>query len=130
MTPNQPRTAAQITERDGRLVVTWPTGRGLTTCTPDVIEGWAAQVNTLRAERDRLRALVAAADEYGDRHVIDLTPSGWTIAHPLSCRAAGLFACPVITAAHDLEEAPAIGKFEATVRDGQLVIGDRIEARP
>jgi hypothetical protein len=84
----------------------------------------------LLAEVERLTALVAAADEFGDRHVIDLGPHGFTLAHPLSCRAVGLFACPVGAAAQALDGPQTVGRFEATVQDGRLVIGDRIEATP
>lgn len=78
----------------------------------------------------QLRALIASADEYGNRHVIDLREDGWTIAHPLSCRAAGLFACPVNAAAEGLGRLPEVGRFEVTVEDGDLVIGERVQASP
>lgn len=87
-----------------------------------------AEVRGMAAELDRLRALVAAADEFGDRHVIELREDGYTIAHPLSCRATGLFSCPINDAALLLEEALDIGRFEATVHDGKLTLGERIPA--
>lgn len=59
-------TAATITERDGHLTVTWPTGRGLTTCTPEVVEGWAEQVNALRAEVELLRGILGDLHLYVD----------------------------------------------------------------
>ena len=59
--------APSVTERAGRLVVTWPTGRGEALVSPDLIERWATQVNELRAEIERLRgvrlAFVAAIED-------------------------------------------------------------------
>ena len=139
-----PRTTPTITDQDGRLVVTWPSGRAWTAVVPDVVEGWAEQVNQLRAEvaeqlveierhvtaygkltaeNERLIALVNAANEYGDRHVIDLRVDGFTIAHPLSCRGAGLFACPIGEAAGGLEAPPMLGRYEVALNGGKLFIG-------
>ena len=217
-----------VADVDGRIFVTWPEGRGRCLVEPNLIEGWAEQVNALRTalavrdvelaghrermdlvvtdrrsrvsdlerlraqlaaaedglacayedlrekdvelgaaledveqlradleaqtkltgaivdERDQalaqvvrvvaanrevqwLRGLIAGADQYGDRHVIDLREDGWTIAHPLSCRAAGLFACALNGAAADLAGPPRIGKFAVRVEAGRLVIGQRID---
>jgi hypothetical protein len=66
-----PAGVPDITERDGRIVVTWPRGRGIAAVTPNVVEGWAGQVNQLRddlsqakAERDAAprQTLLAFAD--------------------------------------------------------------------
>ena len=90
-------------------------------------DAMADERDRLAAEVDRLRGMVAAADEYGDRHVIDLREDGWTIAHPLSCRAAGLFACPLNAAASALDGPPAgLGKYAVDAVDGRLVVGERI----
>jgi len=91
----------------------------------DQLDRLRAELGAVRAENERLRGLLAAADEFGDRHVIDLREDGWTIAHPLSCRARGLFACPLNTAATDLGWPPEVGRFAVTAEDGGLVLGER-----
>jgi len=95
-----------------------------------LLEDRENEAEQLRVELARLRRLMAAADEFGDRHVIYLGEDGWTIAHPLSCRAAGLFACPINAAAADLPSPSAceIGLFAVSLDDdGALVIGERVE---
>jgi hypothetical protein len=70
------------------------------------------------------------------RHLIELRADGWTIQHPLACRAAAgwLFGCPVNRAAEvDLAEPPAVlGVFEVDVDDvgGRLLIGAGIAGSP
>jgi hypothetical protein len=49
-----PTTVPLITDQDGLVTVTWPHGRAWTAVSPDVIEGWAAQVNDLRAQVETL----------------------------------------------------------------------------
>lgn len=89
------------------------------------------EVGRERAEVRRLSRLLAAADEFGDRHVLNVRGDGWTLAHPLSCRAAGLFDCPVSTAANWMPARPypVDGRFAVTVEDGHLVIGERVQSR-
>lgn len=49
--------APVIVERGTHLDVTWPSGRGdVFTCTPELVEGWAEQINTLRADNGALEA--------------------------------------------------------------------------
>jgi hypothetical protein len=73
-----------------------------------------------------------AATAGGEVHVIDLREDGWTIQHPLSCRARGeLFSCPVNRLAGQqlLDPLDFTGRFEVGLNDDgdQLVIGDRVE---
>jgi len=62
-------------------------------------------------------------------HIIDLHADGWTIQHPLACRARGeLFSCPFNQAARRLDRTTApIGRYSVTLDDGWLLIGDRVE---
>lgn len=93
----------------------------------DEVDRLSAELAEERAEIERLRGLVAAADEFGDRHVIDMREDGYVIAHPLACRATGLFACLFNVAAMELPGPPEIGKFAVTLDDaGDLVLGERI----
>ena len=52
--------------------------------------------------RDRAQAQARAACQVtldwlegaaGPRHLVQITPGGWTIRHPLECRLTGLFTC-------------------------------------
>jgi len=52
--PSLRNTPPIFVEHGDRIEVTWPGGRGLFWTTPEAVEGWAAQINELRAERDRL----------------------------------------------------------------------------
>lgn len=87
-----------------------------------------AEITRLREDNARLTALVSAADRYGDRHVIEFRETGWGLAHPLSCRMAALFGCAFNRAAMTLEESPALGRFEVTIEDGQIVVGAPVDA--
>ena len=133
--------AITVAHADGPTSIEWGTHRTAIIVQPDVLEGWVAQMNEVRRERaravaevaeaeaeiERLRGLYAAADEYGDRHVIDMSADGYVIAHPLSCRATGLFACPFNAAAMELDGPTEIGRFAVTLDGiGDLVIGERI----
>ena len=50
-----------------RIEITWPKGRGLFWTTPDAVEGWADQVNELRAQNDRLRIELGGTRAESDR---------------------------------------------------------------
>ena len=57
-------------------------------------------------------------------HIIKLTPTGWTIQHPLS-DGDDLFDCPLTKAADLMEQPRNYGKFRADLsEDGELVIGE------
>lgn len=65
-----------FTDLGDRIEISWPFGRGLFWTTPDAVEGWAAGVNELRAERARLRdTLSSLLSEFGqdvhDERVLD-----------------------------------------------------------
>ena len=62
-----------FTDDGTRITLVWPE-RGPVTVAPDVIEGWAEQVNQLRAEITKLRA--GATDDPGDEAAIP-TPGQW-----------------------------------------------------
>ena len=47
-----------IRDEDGHLVVEWPDGRGRVWATPELVEGWAANINALR---DEIRHLTVAS---------------------------------------------------------------------
>lgn len=59
-----------VIEAAGRVVVSWPDGRGLATATPEVVEGWADQVNTLRRLLDESLTRWAQVDTRGDGALI------------------------------------------------------------
>ena len=63
----------------------------------------------------------------GQPHVIELNENGWTMKHPVTCRAR-LFHCPVHKAAVDSEPlGNQLGRFVCTVDDeGFLVIGEEV----
>lgn len=100
-----------------------------------------ARMSGAAAGTDRALARIVLAAGFrfvdpSDTHVIELTETGWTISHPLTCRAGGvgaLFDCEVnrVVAAH-LTEPPQIppGCYRLTVEDGEPVIGDHIEREP
>lgn len=81
------------------------------------------------------RIILAAGYRFVDpdeAHVIDLRDGGWTISHPLSCRAggaAGLFDCEVNRAAEtQLREPPPLspGRYKVVLEDGEIVFGGRV----
>jgi hypothetical protein len=58
---------AVVEDRNGRIVVTWPDGRGRwARVTPELIEQWAATVNRHRDERDSRRADMRTLTERHD----------------------------------------------------------------
>lgn len=63
--------------------------------------------------------------DFGQPHVVELGTDGWTMKHPLTCRAQ-LFQCPVHKAALKSEPlSNRLGRFTCTVGyDGFLVIGE------
>jgi hypothetical protein len=63
----------------------------------------------------------------GEPHVIQLAEHGWTMKHPVTCRAQ-LFGCPVHQAALNSEPlGDRLGRFACTVGyDGFLVIGEEV----
>jgi len=67
-----------------------------------------------------------------EKHVIELGADGWTLKHPLACRAADLFACPVNAAASRTalevwsELQPAHGRFRCVEQAGHLVLLERV----
>lgn len=63
---------AAVVEQDGRVVVSWPYGRGRVVAEPEVVEGWAEGINTLRAEVERLRGAREATVQAIEDAVTDL----------------------------------------------------------
>lgn len=79
-----------------------------------------------------------------EQHVIEFRPDGWTIQHPLTCRADGrsLFDCEVNRAAESMNErlyelatAMGLGRFECSLKTrgsgraiaSGLMVGRRVE---
>jgi hypothetical protein len=85
-------------------------------------------IQDLHAGRVTVEEVAAAGCE--TRHVIDLRDDGWTVKHPLTCRA-DLFACPVnVAAGRDLTEPPDdLGQYACGLDvDGRFTIADKITA--
>jgi hypothetical protein len=68
-------------------------------------------------------------------HMIDFREDGWTLSHPLSCRAGGqtaLFECSVnrLAGATFVQAPPILGRFPISVDEtGKiLTLGDRVES--
>lgn len=112
----------------------------------EIDEAWLAQVSRLeRVIADARRAsegsralateILGAGYHYIDpheSHVIEIRGVGWTIAHPLACRAGGverLFSCEINRLAEtgiyvlaDLDD----GRYEIHVEAGRLAIGPEL----
>lgn len=85
-------------------------------------------IRDLHAGRITAEEVAAAGCE--TRHVIDLRDDGWTVKHPLTCRA-DLFACPVnVAAGRDLTRPPdELGQYACSLDDdGHFAISDKITA--
>nr|MDT0658058.1 DUF6085 family protein [Micromonospora sp. DSM 115978] len=94
---------------------------------PDVTDADAEQIH------DMARAAHVVAEPAGAPHIISFRPTGWTIQHPMACRARGdLFDCQLNRVAEtELTEPPAglLGQFEITLSDlgDRLLIGDPVD---
>lgn len=61
----------------------------------------------------------------GEGHVIELSPNGWVIKHPLPCRA-NLFGCAFNRAAVTIQGAE-LGRYTCSLDEtGALVIGEKL----
>lgn len=62
-------------------------------------------------------------------HVAEFREDGWSLEHPVECRAIGLIDCAVNLACGYEQTAPQLGRFVVTVNeDGFLVLGERVLA--
>lgn len=84
---------------------------------------------TQRVDTVALREWLAA-----ETHIISVYADGWTLRHPMWCRAQGdLFHCPATAAARRLREAPAsFGIYavrESAIAEGVIVLDGPAEDR-
>lgn len=125
-------TEPELTERIGDAIFAFYDGFGQH---PGVTRAYAAA-----------EAVVAAIPgltviDRDEKHVIEFRADGWTIQHPLACRADGrsLFDCEVNRAAeamndrlYELAAAMGLGRFECSLRtraDGRAIAGGLVVGR-
>lgn len=91
---------------------------------PDEVE---RLLDTIDAQATQIEGYRQALAQRG--HVAEFREDGWSLEHPVECRAIGLIDCVVNLACGYEQTAPQLGRFVVTVNeDGFLVLGERVLA--
>ena len=94
----------------------------------------AARLNEHQAQAATIAELQREIEGYRQAlaqrgHVAEFREDGWSLEHPVECRAIGLIDCAVNLACGYEQTAPQLGRFVVTVNeDGFLVLGERVLA--
>jgi len=91
------------------------------------IDAQATEIAALKDAREQIEGYRQALAQRG--HVAEFREDGWSLEHPVECRAIGLIDCAVNLACGYEQTAPQLGRFVVTVNeDGFLVLGERVLA--